>query len=453
MRYDYIIVGAGPAGIFSALELSKTNKKILILEKGNSIEKRICPKRKTNICVNCKPCHITTGFSGAGAYSDGKLTLSPEVGGNLSEYCDDMKEIIKYVDNIYLNFGADKKIVAGNGNIEKIRRNSIKNNLKLIDDPIRHIGTEKSFLLFSKIQKYLVEKNVEIKFLNPVKDLIIEKSKVKGVIADKKYYSDNVVISPGREGADWLRNILNKYKIKTEQGIVDIGVRVEVKDEIMKEINDSLYEGKFIYYTPTFDDKVRTFCQNPSGVVAAEHYDDLETVNGHSYKAKKLKTENTNFSLLVSNKFTEPFNDPISYGKYIAKLANMLSGGKVLIQRFGDFKKGRRTTKERLLRNNIKPTLKDAVPGDLSLVLPYRIMKDIEEMIFALDKIAPGIASDETLLYGVEVKFYSNKVKVDKNFKSSIEGLYIIGDGAGITRGLIQASANGVLLARNFLKL
>lgn len=448
MKYDVIIVGAGPAGIFAALELSNTNKKILLLDKGKLIEKRVCPKRKTGICVGCKPCHITAGFSGAGAFSDGKLTLTSDVGGTLSEYYDDMESLIKYVDDIYLKYGADPKVFTGNGVTKKIRANAIKCDLKLIESPIRHIGTEKSFDLFSKIQKTLEERGIEMKFSNPVKDLIIDSNTIKGVIADKKYYSDKILMSVGREGADWLKETLQKYKVRTEVGVVDIGVRVEVRNEIMQEINDALYEGKFIYYTPTFDDKVRTFCQNPSGVVAAEHYDELETVNGHSYKDAKLKTENTNFALLVSNSFTEPFNDPIKYGKYVAQLGNMLSGGRVMVQRFGDFKRGRRTTKERLKRNNVRPTLKDAVPGDLSLVLPYRIMKDIEEMLLAMNKIAPGLSSDETLLYGVEVKFYSNKVKVNNKFESSVKGLYVAGDGAGITRGLIQASANGVLIGR-----
>ena len=455
MKYDIIIVGAGPAGIFSAYELKKINTdlKILVLEKGNAIEKRVCPKRKTNVCAECKPCNITTGFSGAGAYSDGKLSLSPDVGGELSSYTtyDLVQETIDYVDSIYLQFGADPKIYGINHpeKIEQLRTISIQSNLKLIVAPIRHIGTEKSHEIYSKIQTFLINAGIEFKFRNPAQDLIIENGAIKGVIADKEYFASKVILSVGREGASWLKEICDENNIFTSVGAVDIGVRVEVRNEVMKIINETLYEGKFIYYTPTFDDKVRTFCQNPSGHVATEYYDDgLAVVNGHSYKSDDYKTENTNFAILVSNYFTHPFRNPIQYGKYIAKLGNMLAGNKIIVQRYGDFKRGRRTTENRLYRNNIHPTLKDASPGDLSLVLPYRIMRDIREMIEALDNIVPGVASDETLFYGVEVKFYSNKVEVDQDFQSNIKGLYMAGDGAGITRGLMQASVNGVLLAR-----
>jgi len=295
---------------------------------------------------------------------------------------------------------------------------------------------------------------VEILFRNPVEDLIIEDGVAKGVIADREYYADNVIVAVGREGSDWFKVLCDKYGIESEVGIIDIGVRVEVRNEVMKELNETMYESKLIYHTPTFDDKVRVFCSNPSGEVTTEYYEDnLAVVNGHSYKAKDMKTNNTNFALLVSKHFTEPFNEPIEYGKSIAKLANMLAGNRIIVQRYGDFKRGRRTIEERLMRNNIVPTLKDAVPGDLSLVFPYRIMLDIKEMIEALDKIVPGIASDETLLYGVEVKFYSNKVKTNRDFETNIKKLYVAGDGAGITRGLMQAGANGVYLARRIAKL
>ncbi|MDD2414908.1 MAG: FAD-dependent oxidoreductase, partial [Eubacteriaceae bacterium] len=285
----------------------------------------------------------------------------------------------------------------------------------------------------------------------PVKDLVIEQKKITGIVTDDGTYgADKVLVAVGREGSEWLSKRCAKNGIETTVGKVDIGVRVETRNEIMEEINNALYEGKFIFYTPTFDDCVRTFCSNPGGIVSSEYYDgNLAVVNGHSYKAKERKTENTNFALLVSKGFTEPFNAPISYGKHIAQLANMLTGNKILVQRYGDFIQGRRTTDERMVRTNIQPTLKDAVPGDLGLVLPYRLMKDIDEMLIALDKLTPGLTSVETLLYGVEVKFYSNRVAVDDHFRTNVENLYVMGDGAGITRGLMQASANGVYVARH----
>ena len=456
MNYDLIIVGSGPCGIFTALELKKLNpnKNILILEKGNPISKRICPKRKTGICINCKPCNITTGFAGAGAYSDGKLSLSPDVGGNLPEYLgyEKTKELIDYVDKIYLNFGADEKIygIDKEKEIQEIRKKAIRSNLKLVECPIRHMGTEEGYYIYSRIEDHLESLGIDLSFRNPVKDIILDENKsIKGVIADKEYYSDKVVICIGREGSDWLRNLCIKHNINTETGDVDIGVRVETRNEIMEELNEAMYESKLIYYAPTFDDRVGTFCTNPGGEVSTEYYDGgLAVVNGHSYKSNSLKTNNTNFALLVTKHFTKPFNSPIEYGMHIAKLGNMLSGNKVLVQRYGDYKKGRRTTEERLYRNNIIPTLKDAVPGDLSLVLPYRILKSIDDMLMALDNVSPGIASDETLLYGVEVKFYSNKVITNNKFETNISGLYVGGDGAGITRGLMQASVNGIILGR-----
>lgn len=456
MKYDVIIVGAGPCGIFTAMEIKKINpeKKIIILEKGNSIEKRVCPKRKTRSCVGCTPCNITTGFAGAGAYSDGKLSLSPDVGGNLPEYIgyEMTQELINYVDKIYLSFGADEKIygVEHREKIHQIRKKAIRSNLKLVECPIRHMGTEVGYDIYRKIQHHLEDLGVELSFRNPVQDIILDENRtIKGVIADKEYFADKVVIAIGRDGSDWLKNICHKHDINTETGDVDIGVRVETRNEIMEELNEAMYESKLIYYTPTFDDKVRTFCSNPGGEVATEIYDgNLAVVNGHSYKSEGLKTSNTNFAILVTKHFTKPFNSPIEYGTHIAKLGNMLSGNKVLVQRYGDFKRGRRTTEDKLYRNNIVPTLKDAVPGDLSLVLPFRIMKDIEEMIEALDNITPGIASNETLLYGMEVKFYSNKVLTNGKFETNIKGLLVGGDGAGITRGLMQASVNGVILGR-----
>lgn len=456
-RYDVIIVGAGPCGIFTAYELVKNNPnmKIIMFEKGRDIESRECPKRITNVCANCKPCNITTGFSGAGAFSDGKLSLSPNVGGRIQEYVgyDKTFQLIKYVDDIYLKYGADEKVYGINLEvIEEIKRKATVANLMLVESPIRHLGTEEAKKIYHRLQEFLLDNNVEIKFRTSVKDLVVEDDHVVGVITenDEVYYAKSVVICVGREGASWLSKIIDKHNIPCDNNRVDIGVRVETPNHIWKGITEYLYESKFIYYTKTFDDKVRTFCMNPGGYVAVEHYDNLAVVNGHSYK--NIKSENTNFALLVSKHFTDPFKDSIKYGKYIAELANMLSGGRVLVQRYGDFVRGRRSNEERIKRNSVVPTLSDAVAGDLSLVLPYRIMLDVKEMIEALDYVVQGVASFDTLLYGVEVKFYSNEVRVKNNFESEkIKNLYFGGDGAGITRGLMQASVNGVLIAQDIL--
>lgn len=460
-KYDVIIIGAGPSGIFCAYELKrqKPDVKILMIEKGRSIEQRSCPKRKTKVCVGCQPCSITTGFAGAGAFSDGKLSLSPDVGGTLPEILgyDRAAELLQEADEIYLKFGADTKVygVDQQEAIERIRAKAIRANLKLIECPIRHLGTEEGYKIYTRLQEHLLESGVEIQFQTMVQDLLVEQDRATGVRTDKgeEYYAEEIVSSVGREGSEWFANVCKAHEIQTKNGTVDVGVRVEVRDEIMKELNEALYEAKLVYYTPTFDDKVRVFCTNPSGEVATEYYDNhLAVVNGHAYKSKDRKTNNTNFALLVSKNFTEPFKSPIEYGKQIAQLGNMLSDGRILLQRYGDFRRGRRTTQERLLRNNITPTLKDAVPGDLSLVFPHRIMLAIAEMIEALDHVTPGIASDETLLYGVEVKFYSNKIIVDEDFQTSLKGLRAVGDGASVTRGLLQASANGISVARSILR-
>ena len=460
-QYDVIIIGAGPGGIFCAYELldKKDDLKVLMVEKGRSIEKRQCPKRVTKQCVGCSPCSITTGFAGAGAFSDGKLSLSPDVGGNLPAILgyEKTEELIKESDGIYLKFGADTNVygVDKQEEIREIRKKAINANLKLVECPIRHLGTEEGYKIYEKLQRHLEEKGVTFKFNTMVEEILVEDGAAVGIRTNKEetFYAKEIVSVVGREGADWFKDKCQEIGIETTPGTVDIGVRVEVRDEVMQFLNENLYEAKLIYHTPTFDDKVRTFCTNPSGEVATEYYEGgLAVVNGHAYKSKDYKTNNTNFAILVSKNFTKPFKTPIEYGKHIAQLSNMLCGGKILVQTFGDFRRGRRTTEERLYRNNIMPTLKDAVPGDLSLVFPHRIMVDIEEMLLALDKITPGIAAAETLLYGVEVKFYSNKVIVNKDFETSIKGLRAIGDGAGVTRGLQQASANGISVARSILR-
>ncbi len=460
-EYDVIIIGAGPGGIFCAYELmmQAPHMKVLMVEKGRSIEKRACPKRTTKVCVGCKPCSITTGFAGAGAFSDGKLSLSPDVGGNLPQILgyDRTTELINESDAIYLAFGADKNVygIDKQAEIREIRKKAINANLKLVECPIRHLGTEEGYKIYAKLQKHLLEAGVEIIFNTMVEEILVENNRAYGVKLDngETYTAGEIVSAVGREGAEWFKEICKKVGIETKPGTVDVGVRVEVRDEVMQFLNENLYEAKLIYHTPTFDDKVRTFCTNPSGEVATEYYENgLAVVNGHAYKSGEYKTNNTNFALLVSKNFTKPFNTPIEYGKQIAQLSNMLCGGKILVQTYGDYKRGRRTTDERLCRNNLIPTLKDAVPGDLSLVFPHRIMVDIDEMIQALDKVTPGLAAEETLLYGVEVKFYSNKVIVNEDFETSVEGLRAIGDGAGVTRGLQQASANGLSVARSILK-
>lgn len=460
--YDVIIVGAGPAGIFTALELvrQESNKKILVIEKGTSIDKRHCPKDKTKFCVSCKPyCHITTGFSGAGAFSDGKLSLSYEVGGELPELVgsDNAQAYIDYTDKIYLEFGADSKIegVGNEEEIKAIRRKAIEGGLKLVDCPIRHLGTEKAQEIYLKVQNKLIESGVEIKFNTMVKDLIIEDGKIKGVLAtdslkkinDEIIYAETVVVAAGRKGADWLKDMCNVHDIDHKAGTVDVGVRVEIRNEIMDEVNSVLYESKLIGYPKPFGDKVRTFCQNPGGFVSQENYDNnLAIVNGHSYKDKK--SQNTNLAILSSHNFKEPFDKPIEYGQKVGELVNMLGNGKILVQRYGDILEGKRTWQHELDRTNVRYTLPDAVAGDLTAAIPYRTMTNILKFIESMNVVVPGFASTETLLYGPEIKFYSNKINIDENFKSNIEGLYCLGDSSGWTRGLMMASLMGVMMAR-----
>lgn len=459
MTADVVIIGAGPAGIFTALEMIRNNskKKIVMVEKGKSIDERHCPKEVTGKCMNCKPyCHITTGFSGAGAFSDGKLSLSYEVGGDLPMLIGEEKaqETINYCDSIYLEFGADTH-VEGIGDPEKtkqIRKNAIKAGLKLVDCPIRHMGTEKAHEIYGGIQKYLLDHGVEILFGVECNNLIIEDGVCKGVILSDKgvtqeVHADHTVVATGRRGADWLESICTEHNIAHVASTVDIGVRVEVRNEIMEEVNEVLYESKLIGYPAPFKNKVRTFCQNPGGYVAQENYDnDLAVVNGHSFKDKK--SENTNLAILCSHNFSVPFNQPIAYAQKVGELTNMLGDGHILVQRFGDILDGKRTWQKELTQSNVRPTLPDAVAGDVTAAMPYRAMINIINFIQAVDQVVPGFASYETLLYSPELKFYSNKVKMDTDFNTNVKGLHCLGDSSGWTRGLMMASAMGTLMGR-----
>ena len=457
--YDVVVIGAGPAGIFTALELADTGASVLILEKGLDIRERIALNRDKNAPPKDRRANIVCGWGGAGAFSDGKLTLTTDYGGNLDDYMNkgELAGLISYVDSVYCRYGgADRKVYGDEfaEEIHELKRKSAAADLMFIPARIRHLGTDVNSVILANMRDSLPS-NVTVMSQTAADRILADKDgTVLGVEAGgETYCCKYLVAAPGREGAEWFMKEARTLGLETQSNAVDIGVRVEVRDEVMEFLNDNLYEAKLVYHTPTFDDKVRTFCTNPSGEVATEYYDNgLAVVNGHAYKSKDLKTNNTNFAILVSKNFTKPFKTPIEYGKQIAQLSNMLCDGKILVQTFGDFRRGRRTTEERLCRNNLIPTLKDAVPGDLSLVFPHRIMVDIEEMILALDKVTPGIASDETLLYGVEVKFYSNKVVVNKDFETSVKGLRAIGDGASVTRGLQQASANGISVARSILK-
>lgn len=464
MNYDVIIVGAGPAGIFTAIELLRlgSKKKILIIEKGLPLEKRSCPKSQTKSCVNCKPyCNITTGFSGAGAFSDGKLSLSCEVGGTLPELIGEQKaqETIDYTDKIYLEFGADTHVegVSDPEKIRDIRKKAINANLKLVDCPIRHLGTEMAHELYLRIEHYLLDNGVEIMFSTQCVNIIIEDNLCKGVIIadnhgnERSVFGGKVVIATGRKGADWLEKICVEHNVEHRAGTVDIGVRVEVRNEVMEEVNEVLYESKLIGYPAPFRNKVRTFCQNPGGFVAQENYDDgLAVVNGHSFK--NLKSDNTNLAILCSHNFSVPFNQPIEYAKKVGELANMLGAGHILVQRYGDILDGKRTWEKELSFSNVKPTLPDAVAGDITAAIPYRTMTNIINFIKAVDNVVPGFASHETLLYSPELKFYSNRVKMDEHFNTNIGNLHCLGDSSGWTRGLMMASIMGVLMGREIAK-
>ena len=465
--YDAIVIGMGPSGIFCAYELIqlKKAKNILLIDQGKKVEDRNCPLEKVGKCVKCKPfCNITSGFSGAGAFSDGKLSLYNDedddiyVGGILHEYIgvEKTKRLIDYTDEIYLKFGADKKLegVDYKEQVAKIKEKATKQNINLINIPIRHLGTEKAHELYKKLENYLIDNGINLMFETEVKDLIIEDNKVKGakIVTNKgkeesEVYSDNVVIAVGRKGANWLSDMCDKHSIDTKSGCVDIGVRYELPDSVMKDINKYMYEGKFISRPYPFRDKVRTFCQNPSGFVSSEVYDNnLNLVNGHSYKERK--STNTNLAILVSHNFTYPFNKPIDYGRNVAKNLNELGQGNVLVQRLGDIYRGKRTWQDELDKNSVVPTLKSAIPGDITFAIGYRTMTDILQFIREMDKVVEGFANPDNLLYAPEIKFYSNKLDIDENFESSVKGLYSIGDGGGMTRGLMMASCSGVQIAR-----
>lgn len=463
MKTDILIIGAGPAGIFTALELLKqgSKKHITLIEKGQSIEKRQCPKDVTNKCMNCQPyCHITTGFSGAGAFSDGKLSLSHEVGGDLPDLMgvDLIEKTISYADQIYLEFGADDKVEGINQgeDVKTIRKQAIKAGLKLVDCPIRHLGTEKTQEIYLAIENFLLENGVEILFGHECKTLILDGDMCKGAyVSDhkisKEYYAEHTIVATGRRGADWLEKQCAEHNIAHQPGTVDIGVRVEVRNEVMEFVNNVLYESKLIGYPQPFKNKVRTFCQNPGGFVSQENYDNnLAVVNGHSYKEKKSK--NTNLAILCSHNFTEPFNQPIAYAQKIGELTNMLGDGHILVQRFGDILDGKRTWPKELSRSNLVPTLPDAIAGDITAAMPYRAMINIINFIQAVDIVVPGFAATETLLYSPELKFYSNKIKLDQHLDTNIKGLHCLGDSSGWTRGLMMASVMGVLMAREIVE-
>ncbi len=459
MQTDVVIVGAGPSGILTALEMRKrgSKQKIVIVEKGLAVEQRRCPKSVTGRCVNCKPyCHITTGFSGAGAFSDGKLSLSYEVGGDLPSLVGEQRaqETIDYTDSIYLEFGADEHIegVSNSGAVKEIRRRAIRAGLKLVDCPIRHLGTEKAQDIYYAIEQYLLKEGVEMLFGHACENLIFQGGACHGVIVNdgKKEFeirAKNVVVATGRRGADWLESLCAEHGIAHQPGTVDIGVRVEVRNEVMETVNEVLYESKLIGYPQPFRNKVRTFCQNPGGFVSQENYDnDLAVVNGHSYKEKK--SPNTNLAILCSHNFNVPFDQPIAYAQKVGELTNMLGAGHILVQRYGDILDGKRTWQKELSFSNVVPTLPDAVAGDITAAMPYRAMTNIINFIQAVDQVVPGFAAAETLLYSPELKFYSNRVKMDNTFTTNIAGFYSLGDSSGWTRGLMMASVMGVLMGR-----
>ncbi len=453
--FDVIIIGSGPAGIFSALELAEEGMKVLIIERGEELQKRKCPALAKQIpCIRCPRCAITSGFGGAGAFSDGKVTLSSDVGGNLREFvsAEELDKLFDVVTEKLLGFGAPKRIFGTDvKEIDRIYFEAQKYGIELVKSRVLHMGTDKGFEVLLNMRQALREKNVDIHSREMVEDLIVGDHRIHGVKSTKgEYVSKYVIMAPGRSGAEWAFRMCQKYGIVTDTNPVDIGLRLELPFEVLKHLTDTLYEPKLVYYSKSFDDRVRTFCVNPHGVVVPEMTEDVVTVNGHSFTYPV--SDYTNLAILVSTRFTEPFKDPVSYGKSIARLANLLTGS-VIIQRYGDLKLGRRSTEERIRKSIVKPTYRGAVPGDLSFALPYRYLNSIKEMLDQLDRLAPGVADDGNLLYGVEVKFYSARIKVTKEFEvENVKNLFTVGDGAGITRGLSQAAISGIMAARAILR-
>ena len=468
MKYDVIIVGAGPSGYMCAYELAnkKLDLKILLLDRGRNIYERRCPvlEHKIDRCPvsqkgyrECFPaCSITSGFGGAGAYSDGKFNITTEFGGWLTDYIspEELIELINYVDEINLSFGATEVLTnPDTPKVREIERRAMSVGVKLLRSKVRHLGTEENLKILTKIYESL-ENKIDARFTTKVKDIVVENKKVKGVILDngEKIDADYVVLGVGREGSKWLSEIFEEYQIPMSQTQVDIGVRVECPNLVMEEINQNLYEGKFLYKA-SVGSTVRTFCSNPGGHVVMENYEGVVNVNGHSYSDSKLSSPNTNFALLVSHRFDEPFKKPNEYALKVSSLANQLACGSVIVQKYGDIKLGRRSTQKRIDEGFVRPTLKEAVPGDLALALPYKTMRSIIEMIEVLDHITPGIATEHTLLYGVEAKYYSAHPKITRELEiDGLDNLFVAGDGAGLTRGLAQASACGVYIARNIVK-
>lgn len=454
MKFDVIIVGTGPAGIFSALELTeKTKLNVLMLDKGPDINKRKCPASRGLGCINCDPCTLLCGWGGAGAFSDGKLTLSTEVGGWLTQYCskEELSKLVDYADGIYQKYGAPGHLYGADlDKVDEIERKASLAGLKLIPQKLRHMGTDKCGETLRKMRQDLDGK-AEIRTRTDVKGLLVKNGVVEGIETTRgeKIFGKYVILAPGRVGSEWLKSEAQAMGLKTLNNPVDVGVRVELLASVMEDLTNELYEPKLVYYSKSFDDQVRTFCVAPKGEVITESYDGILTVNGQSYAERK--TKNTNFALLVSTSFTEPFREPIAYGKYLARLTNLLSGG-ILIQRLGDLQEGRRSTEERIGRSVVVPTLKNATPGDLSFVLPYRYLADIREMLQALDQISPGVNSKDTLLYGIEVKFYTSRLQLSDCLETKIHNLFTIGDGAGVTRGLVQASVSGVIATKEIIK-